>query len=77
MLHLKNIKIENNTAQAEYSPEDSGWWGRILVDLKSEEIISCDRNPEYRFMHPGHARQQLVKMAKSNDTRTECMVMWY
>lgn len=77
MLHLKNIVMKDNIAHADYSPEDSGWWGHIVVDLKSKEIISCDRSPEYKFMHPGHARAKLVELSKENQIPAECTVMWY
>ncbi len=77
MLHLKNIKISQVKAEADYSPESSGWWGHIVVNLKNEEIITYDKHPEYAFMYPGHALRKLVRMARDGDTGTECTVMWY
>ena len=77
MLRLKNISIAGNTAEADFFPEDGAAYGHIVVDLESEEIIHIDHASGYEMIYPGHARKQLVHMAKSNDCRSECTVMWY
>ena len=48
-----------------------------FIDLSSEEIVSCVDVPEYGASYRGHALHRLVKMAEENDTRSECLVMWY
>ena len=77
MLHLKNIKIENGKAKADFYPEDSKKAGHIVVDLSSKKIIVCDDVPGYGESYRGHAKQHLIKMAKENNTATERTVMWY
>lgn len=77
MLRLKNIKINDGIAEADYSPEDSNWWGHIVVDAKNEEIIHAEENDEYGSSYRGHALWKLVDLFKANDKRTECTVMWY
>ena len=77
MLRLKNISISGNTAEADFFPEDGTGHGHIVINLESEEIIHIDHAPGYELIYPGHARKQLVRMAKSDDRRSECTVMWY
>lgn len=77
MLRLKNVKIGSEYAEADFYPEDGKEAGHVIVDLSSGEIDSCTRVPGYGASYEGHARQRLVEMAKKNDTRSECLVMWY
>lgn len=77
MLRLKNIRIDENFAEADFIPENSDKVGHIVVDLKSEEIKDIVHVEGYEFMYPGHARYRLVKMAQENDTRSETLVLWY
>lgn len=77
MLRLKNVKIGSEYAEAEFYPEDGRDAGHIVVRLSDGEISSCNEVPGYGASYIGHARQRLVKMAKENDQRAECLVMWY
>lgn len=77
MLRLKKIRIENERAEADFYPENIQQAGHIVVDLSSEEIVSCTDVPGYGASYKGQAAQRLVKMAKAQDYRTECTVMWY
>lgn len=77
MLRLKNIKIGNEVAEADFYPEGLEKAGHIRVDLSTSEIISCDEVPGYGASYCGQARQRLVRMSKENDHREECVVMWY
>lgn len=77
MLKLKNIKIKNNIAQADFTPENTGLWGHIEVDLSTQEVIAVKHVPEYEMFYPGHAKRKLIEMAQTRDNRTECLVMWY
>jgi hypothetical protein len=78
MVTLKNIKINPDTAEADYSPEDSNWWGHLVVDLKSREIISRDDNPEYWCScYAGHARNRLIELSKEEKIPEKSVVMWY
>lgn len=77
MLRLKNVKIGNEIAEADFYPEDGQKAGHIVVNLSDEEISSCVDVPGYGASYSGHARQRLVKMAKEKDIRSECLVMWY
>ena len=77
MLRLKNIKIGSEYAEADFYPEDGRKFGHVVVDLSDGEIKSCIGVPGYGASYSGHARQRLVKMAKENDSRRECLVMWY
>lgn len=77
MLRLKNIKIGSEYAEADFYPEDSQAAGHIVVNLSTNEIESCVEVYGYGDSYKGHALQRLIKMAKENDIRTECTVMWY
>lgn len=77
MLRLKNVKIKNNSAEADFYPEDSDIFGHVVVDLSTGELISTVEVPGYGASYSAHARKRLVRMSKENDTRTECLVMWY
>lgn len=77
MLRLKNIRIENGKAEADFYPEDSTTAGHIIVNLSNRKIISCDDVPGYGESYRGHARQHLLRMAEENNTATERTVMWY
>lgn len=76
MLRLKNVKINNEVAEADFYPEDSKICGHIVVSLSSEELISSEEVDGYGLSYSGHARQRLIRMAKEGDTRSECLVMW-
>ncbi len=77
MLRLKSIKITEDLAEADYYPEDSTKPLHIIVDLHSREIRDVERDAEYRFWYPAHARQALLRMADEHDERKETLVMWY
>lgn len=77
MLRLKNIRIEGKIAEADFYPEDRDKFGHIKVDLSTNEIISCDEVPGFGDSYSGHARQRLARMAKENEQREECLMMWY
>lgn len=77
MLRLKNIRIGNGKAEADFYPEDSTSAGHIVVSLESKEIVACEDVLGYGESYRGHAKQHLIKMAKENNTATERTVMWY
>lgn len=77
MLRLKNIKISNDIAEADFYPEDQEVSGHIVVDLQTEEIQSIQHVPGYEFMYPGHAAGKLIDMAEKHDESSESLVMWY
>ena len=78
MLHLKNIKIQGDFAEAEYTPESDTRQAFIRVDIRNEEIIEHTASvPEYDFLYAPHALMTLVRMAKEGDTRTERTTMWH
>lgn len=77
MLRLKNVKIGNEYAEADFFPEDGEKAGHVVVNLSNDEISTCDNAPGYGESYAGHARQRLVRMAKEKDHRSECIVMWY
>lgn len=77
MVRLKNITINNRTAEADFIPEDSNQHGHVVVDLSTEEILSCEEVEGYGMSYPGHARAKLVDLAKEHSQEKECMVMWY
>lgn len=77
MVRLKNIEIEKTIAKADFSPESTGLWGHIEVDLSTQEIVSVKHVPGYGISYSGHAKYKLVEMAETGDVRTECLVMWY
>lgn len=77
MLRLRNVKIGNEYAEADFFPEDSEKAGHVMVNLSDGEIVACNNVPGYGESYAGHARQRLVRMAKEKDHRSECVVMWY
>lgn len=77
MLRLRNVKIGSKYAEADFYPEDGQEFGHVVVDLSDGEITSCAEVSGYGPSYKGHARQRLVEMAQKNDTRSECLVMWY
>lgn len=77
MLRLLNVKIQNDIAQAEYTPEEETQRGFIRVDLKTQQVLEQTDVPGYEIMHPAHARTALIRMASEGDKRTERLVMWY
>lgn len=77
MVRLKNIEIGDKSAKADFTPEDTGLWGHIEVNLSTEEIAFVKHVPEYEMFYPGHVKRKLIEMAKTGDTQTECLVMWY
>lgn len=77
MVCLKNIQITATTAEADFYPETSKTAGHIVINLENREIISCEDVPGYGESYQGHAKWRLIRMAKENDRRSECLVMWY
>ena len=77
MLRLKNIRITDKMAEADYYPEDSKQCGHIVVDLVTQETVTCDDVPGYWEMYPGHAKWHLIRMAAAGETDKERLVMWY
>ena len=77
MVRLKNIKIGDKVAEADFYPEDSDISGHMVVDLETREITDFRDVPGFGVSYRGHAFWRLIKMAKENDKRTECIVMWY
>lgn len=77
MLRLKNIKIWAEKATADFYPEDGNNAGHIVVSLADGEIVSCDDVVGYGDSYKAHARQNLVRMAKEKDNRSEILIMWY
>ena len=77
MVRLKNIKIGSKFAEADFFPEDSKISGHVVVDLEMREITDFCDVPGFGDSYRGHTFLKLVKMARENDKRTECIVMWY
>lgn len=77
MLTLKNIKIADNTAVADYFPESAESPSRISVNVETGDLIELREGDGSWEMYVSHAKDALVEMWKSGDTRTEKVVMWY
>lgn len=77
MVWLKNIEITDKTAKADFSPENTGVWGHLEVELSTQKVISIEHVPGYEMFYPGHTKQKLLEIAQTGDTATECLVMWY
>lgn len=77
MVRLKNIEINDKIAKADFTPENTGLWGHIEVDLSTREVIEVKHVPEYEMFYPSHAKRKLIEMAEAGDAQTECLVMWY
>jgi len=77
MLRLRNIKVSGNIVEAEYSPESSGVWGHISVDVKNEEIVHAEEISDYGESYRGHALWKLIDIVKTSSDEKECLVMWH
>ena len=81
MVRLENIRMNDRTVEADYFPESGTASGHIVVDLSSKEIVSVTDadgyEPPYGASYKGHAFWALLEMAKTGDTSTERLVMWY
>ena len=77
MLRLKNIRIGNEFAEADFYPEDGSEFGHVIVNLLDGGIDFCVEVSGFGPSYSAHARQHLVKLAREQDTRNECLVMWY
>lgn len=76
MVYLRNIERNENFITVEFSPEDSGWWGHISVNINTREV-ECDSNEEYGRTYETHAKLKLLEIAKNKEDITKCTVMWY
>jgi hypothetical protein len=77
MLRLENVKIKENTAEADFYPEDSAKAGHIVVDLSTKETISLKNVPGYGDAYEFYARKRLCTLAKEKSDATRSVVMWY
>ena len=77
MLHLKNVKIKNGKAEANFYPENSTKAGHIVVRIEDGEILSCEDVPGYGESYREHAKQHLLVMEKEKNKATEQTIMWY
>lgn len=82
MLHLRNVKKENNVISADYYPEDWGEFGTVSVncnDLDDYEIcLSPKDKREYSgYPYAVNALNALRDMAKGGRGIEDCVVMWY
>lgn len=71
MLEIFNIILTDDTISCEYIPERTGKPGKIIVDLKSEEIIEVIPS-EYesdckRPVYAGQARAKLMSVYRSGE----------
>ena len=62
MLRLKNVKIGNKYAEADFYPENSLQVGHIVVDLSTREIVSCVSVPGYGPMYEGHVTVNSIRL---------------
>lgn len=77
MLLLKNIRINNNVAEADYYPEGENRCAHIVVDTDKWEILQDNPIPGYGMMYSGHALGTLVKMTMEKSKDTERVVKWF
>ena len=77
MVRLKNIVINDGIASADFFPEDSDVGGHLVVDLGSRDIVALDNASGFGLTYSNHAALQLIRMARTNDHRTECVSIWY
>ena len=64
MSRLKKIRIENECAEADFYPENIQQAGHVVVDLSSEEIVSCTEVRGYGASYKGQAARRFVKNGK-------------
>lgn len=78
MLRLRKINLKNNIIEADMYYEDLEKPDHIKVDVRTQEIIELENTDFYEFRTaPGHARQALIKIAKSGKIPEEKLVMWF
>lgn len=83
MLKLKNIKRSNSQIEADYFPEGKFDPGHIVLNRKTEEVISVKKSPkdyyggiDVSFYFP-HAVILLREASKMDSIPEELMSMWY
>lgn len=67
MVEIFNIKVDENLISCNYSPEDSGLAGKVVVDVNSEEITDIEYS-KYIYgkkMYVAHVRKKLMDLFKS------------
>lgn len=83
MLTLKNIKRSNSQIEADYFPEGKFDPGHIVLDIKTEKVLSAKKSPkdyyddiDVSFYFP-HAVTLLKEALKMDSIPEELMSMWY
>ena len=83
MLKLKNIKRSDSQIEADYFPEGKFEPGHIVLDIKTEKVISANKSPkdyydgiDASFYFP-HAVALLREASKRDFIPEELMSMWY
>ena len=79
MLHLKNIKKNENLIEADYAPECRGEYGHIKIDLSNEDNIEIVKTPMDKdsnfYIAP--AIGKLYDLSEKDDIPNELKLVWY
>ena len=77
MLHLKNIRITTEYAEADYYPETSQERGYIKIALPSGGLIESRMVEEYGKGYFWHAVWGLQEMVEAGQNWPEKCIAWY
>lgn len=80
MVEIFNIQINENIISCDYSPERSGLYGKVSVDVNSEEITDI-KYSEYKYgkkTYVAFVRRKLLELVKSdNPIPNKTASTWY
>ena len=78
MIHLRNVKKENNIISADYYPEGSNKYSRISLNLLNNEFNGELAGDELETKsHLTHAKFALWDMRDGKREIKDCQIMWY
>lgn len=78
MIHLRNVKKENNIIFADYYPEGSNKYSKISLNLLDNEFKGELAGDELETKsHLAHAKFALWDMRDGKMDIKDCQIMWY
>lgn len=74
MVVLKNIKMNKDTIEAEYYPENTNDKGFMKIRCTDGSIVEHD---SAGYVGAPHVKRELIRLSSSKDVPKEKTVMWY
>lgn len=78
MIHLRNVKKENNIISADYYPEGSDKYSKISLNVLNNEFKGELAGDELETKsHLNYAKHMLEEMRDGKREIKDCQIMWY